>query len=104
MSKKCHHLIIDDEFKALSPIYSKEDYTKTEVNLVLLESAPYPIKVWRNIILTDFLCYQICHKHSIPFEVERMSFYSRNDALLYVCETYIQTEYLPEPHNRYLIG
>ena len=104
MSKKCHHLIIDDEFKSLSPIYSKEDYTKTEVNLVLLESAPCPIKVWRNIILTDFLCYQIFHKHSIPFEIERMSFYSRNDALLYVCETYIQTEYLPEPHNRYLIG
>ena len=41
MSKKCHHLIIDDEFKALSPIYSKEDYTKTEVNLVLLESASW---------------------------------------------------------------
>ena len=104
MNKKCHHLIIDKEFQALAPIYSKEDYSKAESNLVLLGSAPYPIKVWNNIILTDFLCYQLCHKYNIPFEIEKMSFYSENDALFYACETFIQTEYLPEPHERYLIG
>lgn len=104
MNSKCHHLLIDEEFKSLCPIYSKETTSKAEADIFLSRSIPYPIKVWKNMILTDFLCYQVCHKLSIPFEIERLSFPTRFDALLYVCETYIQTEDLTEEHERYLIG
>lgn len=104
MDKKCHHLIIDKEFKSLSPLYSKDSLSKAETDILLSGSLSSPIKVWGNTILTDFLSYQICHKLNIPFEIERITFYSRNDALLYSCRTFIETETLPEPHNRYLIG
>jgi len=104
MDKKCHHLIIDKEFKALSPLYSKDILSKAETDILLSGTLSSPIKVWGNTILTDFLSYQICHKLNIPFEIERISFYSRSDALLYACRTFIGTENLPEPHNRYLIG
>lgn len=104
MDKKCHHLIIDKEFKALSPLYSKDILSKAETDILLSGSLSSPIKVWGNTILTDFLSYQICHKLNIPFEIERITFYSRSDALLYTCRTFIETENLSEPHNRYLIG
>ena len=104
MDKKCHHLNIDKEFKALSPLYSKDILSKAETDILLAGSLSSPIKVWGNTILTDFLSYQICHKLNIPFEIERITFYSRSDALLYTCRTFIETENLSEPHNRYLIG
>ena len=69
MDKKCHHLIIDKEFKALSPLYSKDILSKAETDILLSGSLSSPIKVWGNTILTDFLSYQICHKLNIPFEI-----------------------------------
>ena len=67
MDKKCHHLIIDKEFKALSPLYSKDILSKAETDILLSGSLSSPIKVWGNTILTDFLYFFVSIKKKKRF-------------------------------------
>ena len=79
---KCHTLIIDEDFKKLNPPMPEDEYN----NLVLSirkNGCPRPIQIWRKILLTDFTYYDICNQYNIPFQIERLSFTTRADAILF---------------------
>lgn len=100
---KCHTLIIDEDFKKLNPPMPEDEYN----NLVLSirkNGCPRPIQIWRKILLTDFTYYDICNQYNIPFQIERLSFTTRADAIFYSCKQLSSTRNLSKNYVRYIVG
>ena len=102
-NEQLYNLIMDPEFFYLTPKPSPESYGSLEEHIVY-HGCPAPIQVWNNIILFDYVQYDICKKWEIPFQIKQLSFSSRNEALLYTTYYLVKNTDLPDLYFRYNIG
>lgn len=69
-------LTIDDEFKALIPPLTKEEYAQLEAN-ILEEGCRDALVVWDGVLVDGHNRYEICTKHGLPFDVVDKEFADR---------------------------
>lgn len=79
-------IIIDEEFKHLMPPLGKEAYASLEAGL-LKDGCLNALVLWEGILIDGHNRYEICTKHSIPFETIDMDFPSRDAVHLWIIET-----------------
>ena len=63
-----------------------------------------PIIVWNDMILDGHKRYKICTAEKIPFDVQKVSFDSEEDAVIWLCRRRIGEFISSDPYHRYLIG
>jgi N6-adenosine-specific RNA methylase IME4 len=77
-------IIVDAEFSALIPPLSAEERQQLEENIVEHGGARDPLVVWASkgtlTLLDGHNRYEICTRLGLPFDIEEMSFKSRDDA------------------------
>ena len=77
---------IDAEFKALIPPLSREEYAQLEQNILAAKKCRDAIVTWGGTIVDGHNRFEICATHGIPFEIEEMSFASRDEAKLWILD------------------
>ncbi len=102
-SKNLYKLIIDDEFKRLIPPLLVRERQQLEDN-IRKEGCLDPLIVWNQIIVDGHNRYEICWKYKIPFEIKRIFFERREEAILWICAHQLGRRNLTEESRRYLIG
>lgn len=80
------HLKIDPEIKNLIPPLLFDEMEQLEQNILAHGKCRNAIKVWRGYIIDGHNRYSICQKHGIHFDVEKIRFASRDEALLWVAD------------------
>lgn len=70
---------IDEEFKALIPPLTQEEYSALEQS-ILSEGCRDAIVTWNNIIVDGHNRYEICTKHNVPFKTVAYNFKDRDEA------------------------
>lgn len=98
-----YELIIDDEFKALLPKLTEDEFKELE-DSILKEGCRDPIVVWCNTILDGHNRYQICKKNNIVFKVEEKTFEDRADAIDWIITNQLARRNLTPKQRTYLIG
>lgn len=76
-------LIIDEEFRALIPPLTSAERSELEQS-ILADGCLSPIIVWRDTIVDGHHRYEICQRHSIPFEVSPIEFQNRDEAISWI--------------------
>jgi len=79
-------LKIDPDFQKLIPPLEPEEFRQLEQNILSDKQCRDGILVWKDTIVDGHNRYEICQKHSIPFEVSKISFSSKKDALIWIAE------------------
>lgn len=72
---------IDPELNAVLPELSEDDYSALERSLLTDGFKGAPIMVWNDVIVDGHNRYEICNKHHIPYEVKRIDFASKDEAM-----------------------
>ena len=78
-------ICIDDEFAALIPPLSNDEFTRLEQS-ILHEGCRDPIIIWGNIIVDGHNRYKICSIHKIPYSTRPIEFSDRNSAMLWMLQ------------------
>lgn len=73
-------LNIDQEYKALIPPLSAEEFAQLEAN-ILRDGCLHPIVTWEETIIDGHNRYAICKKHDLPFKIITMEFANRDEAM-----------------------
>jgi ParB-like chromosome segregation protein Spo0J len=73
-------LNIDQEYKALIPPLSAEEFAQLESN-ILRDGCLHPIVTWEETIIDGHNRYAICKKHDLPFKIIAMEFDDRDAAM-----------------------
>lgn len=73
-------LKIDDDFKNLIPPLKEEELTKLEKN-ILQDGIRDKLVVWKDTIIDGHNRYDIAKKHDLKFEVRRLHFLSKEEAI-----------------------
>jgi len=73
-------LNIDQEYKALIPPLSVEEFAQLESN-ILRDGCLHPIVTWEETIIDGHNRYAICKKHDLPFKIITMEFHDRDAAM-----------------------
>jgi hypothetical protein len=73
-------LNIDQEYQALIPPLSAEEFAQLEAN-ILRDGCLYPIVTWEETIIDGHNRYAICKKHDLPFKIITMEFDDRDAAM-----------------------
>ena len=81
--KKVYDLIIDPEFRDLSPPLNEEELKLLEASIVA-DGCESPLIVWNGVIVDGHNRYAVCRKHEIPFAIQEKDFSSRDDAMLWM--------------------
>ena len=76
---------ISQEFKALIPPLSKDEYTQLEQN-ILAHGCRDPITLWRGAIVDGHNRYAICTKHGLKFNTTTLRLPNREAAKLWMLE------------------
>jgi len=77
-------ILIDQEFRAIIPPLTQEEYEELEQSLIK-EGNRVPIDVWRGYIVDGHHQYDICHKHNIPLKpANELKLGSREDVLEWI--------------------
>ena len=74
---------IDQEFAALIPPLTAEEYSGLEQS-ILSEGCRDAIILWNNIIVDGHNRYRICKAHNIPYRTETKEFASREEVMLWM--------------------
>lgn len=98
-----YNLIIDEEFERIVPELSTKDYEAMEKK-ILFEGCQEPIVTWQKVIIESIPLYKIYHKHNIPFRYEEREFFSKSEAITYLCLQTIKTEDIPNELYKYCVG
>lgn len=98
-----HELLIDREFKNLSPGLLQGRGESLE-NDIILHGCQQPILVWGNILIDGHVRHEICQKWNVPFATSDIRFESREDAIIWICRNHLSKDNLPETIRRYLMG
>lgn len=72
---------IDPELNNVLPALSNEDYKALEQSLLTDGYKGAPIMVWDNVIVDGHNRYEICKKYNIPYEIKKVEFESKEDAI-----------------------
>lgn len=73
-------LNIDQEYKALIPPLSAEEFAQLEAN-ILRDGCLHPIVTWEETIIDGHNRYEICKKHDLPFKIVAMEFDDKDAAM-----------------------
>lgn len=96
-------LKIDQEFKALIPPLTSEEFNQLEQNCIkdgILET----IKTWRGVIVDGHNRYEIANKNGLPFKTQEMEFESRSDVIEWIIKFQLGRRNLTEEQKAYLRG
>ena len=87
MSNSIDEIIIDSEFQDMFFRKNPEEYKELEA-LLLREGCRDPLVVWdeTGILVDGHNRLSICREHKIPFEVRRISFANREDAMMWMLQ------------------
>ena len=96
-------LTIDPEFKQLIPPLLQTERIQLEEN-ILRDGCREPIALWGNIIIDGHNRYEICRKHSIPFDTVQVTIHSREEAIAWICANQLGKRNISDESRRYLIG
>lgn len=93
----------DIEFKNLSPLI-------TDTALEALEETLFdggcrePIATWNSIIIDGHKRYEICKKWDIPFNIKKLCFENRHEAIIWLCKQNYSAESQADEYKKYIIG
>ena len=73
-------LNIDQEYKALIPPLSADEFAQLESN-ILRDGCLHPIVTWEETIIDGHNRYEICQKHGLTFKTTTMEFADRDSAM-----------------------
>lgn len=76
-------LQIDNEFKALIPPLSSDEYRQLEEN-ILQDGIRDALVTWHGVLIDGHNRYEIAQKHGLSYDVQEMAFDSRADAEIWV--------------------
>lgn len=76
---------IDDEFKALIPPLSDDEYALLEAS-ILADGCRDALIMWGNILVDGHNRYAICQKHGLPFKVETIHLDCREAVIVWMIE------------------
>ncbi|MCL2420946.1 MAG: hypothetical protein FWD03_03735 [Defluviitaleaceae bacterium] len=79
-------LKIDPDFKNLIPPLMPDEFRQLAHNIVSANRCRDAILVWKGTIVDGHNRYAICQEHGISFDVTRVSFDSKEDALIWIAE------------------
>ena len=96
-------LKIDEEFRTIIPPLTEDEYTNLERSL-RTEGCRDAIRVWDNVIVDGHNRYEICQRWAIPFQVVRLTFTSREEAISWICLNQLSRRNLTREAYKYLIG
>lgn len=96
-------LTIDPEFKQLIPPLLQTERIQLEEN-ILRDGCREPIALWGNIIIDGHNRYEICRKHSIPFDTVQVTIHNREEAIAWICANQLGKRNISDESRRYLIG
>ena len=97
------HLKIDEEFRTIIPPLSAEEYANLERSL-RSEGCRDAITVWDGVIVDGHNRYEICTKWGISFNINHISFSSRDAAISWICLNQLSRRNLTKEAYKYLIG
>lgn len=80
-----HELVIDNEFQALIPLLTPDEFAGLEAS-ILSEGCRDALIIWGNIIIDGHNRYKICTAHNIPYRTESKDFASRDEAILWMLQ------------------
>lgn len=82
-SSRDYSLRIDQKIRSILPPRSEQELRNLKDGILLNRSAICRIYVWteNNAIVDGHCCYEICKKHNLPFEIVRLNFRSRDEAI-----------------------
>ena len=101
--KRLYNLIIDRDFVKTTPRMGEKEYKELE-RKIRFEAYQEPILTWKKAIIEGFCRYEIYHKYSIPFTIYELEFFSRNEAISYICQHSLKQKGLVDEQFRYCIG
>jgi len=81
-------IIIDEDFKALLPSLDKDTYAMLEENIIQ-NGCRDSIVLWDDVLIDGHNRFEICNKHSIPFNTISKDFTSRDEALIWIISTQV---------------
>ena len=76
----------DPDFKNLIPPLAPEEFQQLKDNILSAGLCREAILVWKRFIVDGHNRYAICMDHNIPFEVSKLNFASKQDALIWIVE------------------
>lgn len=81
---------LDDEFKNLLPRLNPKDYRELEKS-IRKDGCRDPLVVWdqENILIDGYNRYEICDKHNGRFDIVRLPFKSREEAMFWMISNQI---------------
>lgn len=85
MDERKTKLRCDEEFKALIPPLTDEEY-KTLEQSILKEGCREPILIWDITIIDGHNRYAICQKHNLSFDTKCIQFKNNKDAKIWIID------------------
>ncbi|MCL2422065.1 MAG: hypothetical protein FWD03_09430, partial [Defluviitaleaceae bacterium] len=79
-------LKIDEDFKKLIPPLLPDELKQLKENILSTGRCRDAIVVWKGYIVDGHNRYAICREQGIPFEVSKIHFASKKDALVWIAE------------------
>jgi len=79
-------LKIDPDFKNLIPPLSAEEFTQLEDNILSEKCCREAILIWKGYIVDGHNRYDICQRHRVAFDVLKMNFISKEEAMIWIAE------------------
>jgi len=101
--KRLYNLIIDRAFVKVTPRMTPEEYKALE-RKIRFHAYQEPIITWNKSIVEGFCRYEIYHRLSIPFYICELEFFSKNEAISYICQHSLKQKGLVDEQFRYCIG
>lgn len=96
-------LKIDNEFRWLFFNKSNERIKKLKAS-ILSNGCINSLPVWNDILLDGYDRYEICLDNNIHFEICKINFKNRNEAIEWICENQLKRKDLTLKMKAYLIG
>lgn len=93
----------DKDFKNLIRPLRRQEFLVLEQSL-RTEGCKEPIMIWDGIIVDGHNRYTICQKYGIPFRVEEMDFFCKEEAIAWICSHQLKRRNITEETRKFLIG
>lgn len=93
---------IDEEFKALIPPLSEDEYAQLE-DSILKYGCRDALVLWDNILVDGHNRYSICTKHKLPFKTVSLDLKSRQEVLIWIIQNQFARRNLT-PYQRSLLA
>lgn len=101
--KQIYTLKIDKEFRNLIRPLQRKEYLQLEAS-ILADGCRDPIMTYNGYIIDGHNRYEICTKHSIPFEILEMDFDCKEAVIAWICANQLTRRNITDETRKFLIG